>query len=170
MIYASMKQTDYQNLKEASWRRPLTAAERTRLRELLAAHPEWRESWEAEEAVNRLLQRLPSAVVSTNFTARVVGAAQRLPAKPAWRRRLAIFPWLPAGWIPRAALGLAMLSCGFLSFQEYQTHHRAKVAQGLASVSRLAALPSLDWLKDFDTIDKLNKVQVADDELLSVLQ
>jgi hypothetical protein len=170
MIHVSMQHTDYRNLKEASWRRSLTAAERTRLRELLAEHPEWRESWEAEEAMNRLLQRLPSAAVSTNFTARVVGAAQRLPAKPAWRRRPAIFPYLPAGWIPRAALGLAMLGCGFLSFQQYQTNHRTKMAQGLISVSRLAALPSMDWLKDFDTINKLNKVQVADDELLSALQ
>jgi hypothetical protein len=63
-----------------------------------------------------------------------------------------------------------MLGCGFLSFQQYQTNHRTKMAQGLISVSRLAALPSMDWLKDFDTINKLNKVQVADDELLSALQ
>jgi hypothetical protein len=171
-----MKQADYQILKEASWRRPLTAAERTRLRELLAAHPEWRQPWEAEEAMNRLLQRLPSAAVSTNFTARVVGAAQRLPVKPAWRRRLEFFPWFPAGWIPRAALALAMLACGFTSFQEYQISHRAKVAQRLLvaqrlfHVGRLAAVPSVDWLKHFDTINKLDKVQVADEELLTALQ
>ena len=170
MMNATMQHADYQNLKEASWRRPLTAAERARLRELLAAHPELRQSWEAEQAVNRLLQRMPGAVVSTNFTARVVQAARRLPAKPAWRGRLAIFPWLPAGWIPRAALALAMLACGLTSFQQYQTVHRAKVAQEVFNMSHFAALPSMDWLKDFDTINKLNKVQVADDDLLTALQ
>ena len=41
MNKANMEKTEYQNLKEAGWRRPLTAAERARLREFLAAHPEW---------------------------------------------------------------------------------------------------------------------------------
>jgi anti-sigma factor RsiW len=170
MMNANMRHADYQKLTETSWRRPLTAAERARLREWLAAHPEGRPSWEQEEALSRLLHRLPSAAVSTNFTARVVQAAQRLPAKPAWRRRPAIFPWFPAGWMARAALALAMLGCGFFSFREYQTIHRAQVAREVASVSRLAALPSMNWLKDFDTINKLSKVKVADDDLLSALQ
>ena len=170
MINKNMQHADFQNLKEASWRRPLTAAERTRLREWLAAHPEARPSWDQEEALSRLLHRLPSAAVSTNFAARVVQAAQRLPARPAWRRRLVLFPWFPAGWFPRVALALAMLSCGFFSFREYQTVHRAQRARDLAGLTQLAALPSINWLKDFDTINKLSKVQVADDDLLSVLQ
>jgi hypothetical protein len=170
MNKASMQDAEFQNLKEAGWRRALTAAERARLREFLAAHPEWQESWEQEAALNGLLRRRPSVAVSTNFTARVVQAAQRLPAKPAWRRRLEMFPWLPAGLAARAALAAAMICCGLLSFNEYQALRREQVAREVASVSRLAGLPSIEWLQNYDTIDRLDKVKVADDELLTVLQ
>jgi len=165
-----MKNTEFQLLKEASWRRPLTPAERARLREWLAVHPETQESWEAEAALNGLLRRLPRATVSSNFTARVVQAAQRLPAKPAWRRRLEMFGWLRAGWMPRAALAAAMLCSGVLSLHEYESLHRIHEAQAVISVSRLAALPPIDWLENFDTINRMNKVDVADDDLLTVLQ
>ena len=47
---------------------------------------------------------------------------------------------------------------------------RAHEARAIASVSRLAGLPSIDWLKNFDTINRMNKVKVADDDLLTVLQ
>ena len=167
---ASMQNAEYQNLKEASWRRTLTGAERTRLQELLAAHPEWQESCQEDMALNGLLRRLPSAAVSTNFTARVVQAARRVPPKPAWRRSLDFFPWLPTGWIPRVSLGVAMLCCGLLSFHEYQAIRRSQQARAVASVSRLAGLPSIDWLENYDTINRLNKVKVADDDLLAVLQ
>ncbi len=170
MMETSMHKAEFQKLKEAGWRRPLTAAEQGRLREFLAAHPEWRESWNQEAALNGLLRRMPTPAVSTNFTARVLQAAQRLPAKPAWRRRLESFPWFSADWIPRAALGLAMVCCALLSFHQYQSLRRAHVAREVASVSRLAGLPSIDWLENFDTIDRLNKVKVADDDLLAVLQ
>jgi hypothetical protein len=170
MMKASMHEAEYQKLKEASWRRPLTAVERTRLRELLAAHPAWQNSWEEEAALNGLMRRLPGAVVSTNFTARVVQAAQRLPARPAWRRRLELFPWPSAGWVPRVALGMAMVCSGFLSFHEYEALHRAQRSREVASVSHRAGLPSLDWLENFDTINRLTKVKVADDDLLAVLQ
>lgn len=170
MMITSMQEAEYQKLKEAGWRRPLTAAERSRLRELLAAHPAWQESWEEEAALSGLMRRLPSAAVSTNFTARVVQAARRLPAKPDWRRRLEMFPWLSAGWVPRAALGVAMVCSGLLSFHEYETMRRAQLSQEVVSVSRLAELPAIDWLENFDTINRLNKVKVADDDLLTVLQ
>jgi hypothetical protein len=170
MNKASMHNAEFQNLKETGWRRPLTAAERARLREYLAAHPDCQESWDQEAALSGLLRRRPGAAVSTNFTARVLQAAQRFPAKPSWRRRLELFPWLPAGWAPRAALAAAMLCCGLLSFHEYGALRRARVVREVASVSPLAALPSIDWLQNFDTINGMNKVKVADDELLTVLQ
>lgn len=165
-----MKQSEYQKLTETSWRRPLTAAEQARLHAWLAEHPDSLESWEEEAALNGLLRRLPGAAVSSNFTARVVQAALRLPPKPAWRRRLELFPWFPARWIPRMALAAAMVGSGLLSFHEYETFNRAHEAQAVASVSRLAALPSINWLENFDTINRLNKVKVADDDLLTILQ
>jgi hypothetical protein len=170
MMKASMQDVEYQNLQETSWRRPLTAAEKSRLQELLAAHPEWQESWHEDAVLSGLLRRLSSAAVSTNFTARVVQTASRIPAKPAWRRRLESFPWLSAGWVPRVALGVAMVCCGLFSFHEYQAMRRAQEARAVANVSRLAGLPSMDWLENFDTINRMNKVKVADDDLLTVLQ
>ncbi len=165
-----MKNTDYQELKEASWRRPLTAAERVWLRDWLAAHPEAQESWEVEAALTGALRRLPSATVSSNFTARVLQAAQRVPAKSGWRNRLEMFSWLPVGWMPRAALAAAMVCSGVFSLHEYETVHRLQKAHAAASASRLAALPPIDWLKNFDTINGMSKVNVADDDLLTVLQ
>jgi hypothetical protein len=170
MTNETMKNTEYQKLKEAGWRRALTGAERARLREWLAAHPATQESWEADAALNTLLRRLPRAPVSSNFTARVLQAAGRLPAKPSWRRRLEMFPWFRAGWMPRAALAAAMVCCGALSFHEYMALGRAHQARAVAIVSPLAALPPMDWLENFDTINRLNNVKVADDDLLTILE
>lgn len=164
----SMQDAEFQSLKEASWRRPLAPSERARAQELLTAHPEWRDAWRQEAALSGLLRGLPNAPVSSNFTARVLQAAQRLPAKPAWRQRLEWVPWFP--WIPRAALGMAMVCCALLSFHGYQSMSRARVAREVASASIMAGLPSIDWLENFDTINRMSKVKVADDDLLAVLQ
>jgi hypothetical protein len=170
MMNVSMQETEYQNLIETSWRRPLTETEKARLGQLLKANSAWQESWQEDAALNGLLRKLPAAAVSSNFTARVVQAARRVPAKPAWRRRLESFPWLSGGWVPRAALGAAMICCGMLSFHQYESLRRVQEARSLASISHLAGLPSIDWLENFDTINRMNKVQVADDDLLTVLQ
>jgi anti-sigma factor RsiW len=162
-----MNDADFQNLKEINWRRRLTAVEEEKLNQLIARHPELQERWEQEAALGRLLQRLPAAPVSSNFTSRVLQAVQRAPTRrqrPGWRL------WLPSGWMPRAALALAMAGCGLFSFREYQLVHRAQVAREVAGASRLASLPPVEWLKDFETIDRLNKVKVADDDLLIALQ
>ncbi len=47
---------------------------------------------------------------------------------------------------------------------------RVQEARAMASVGALAGLPSIDWLQNFDTINRMNKVKVADDDLLTVLQ
>jgi hypothetical protein len=170
MTNESMNDADYQKLKETGWRRPLTPAEDERLRKIIAAHPDLQSQWAEEAALNRLLARSPAAQVSSNFTARVMQAARQTSVTPSWSERLAPFQWLSRNWMPRAALGLAMVFTGFLSFHEYQTLHRAQMARNYAGVRRLAELPPLEWMKDFDTINKLNKVSVADDELLAVLR
>jgi hypothetical protein len=165
-----MNHADYQKLRETGWRRPLTPAEEQRLREMIAATPALQAQWEEEAALNRLLGRMPAAHVSSNFTARVLQAARQAPVTRAWSERLAPFQWLSRNWMPRVALGVAMVFCGFCSFREYQTMHRAQLARQMASLNALAAVPPMEWMKDFDTINRLNKVSVADDELLTVLQ
>jgi anti-sigma factor RsiW len=155
---------DYNDMKERNWRRGLTAAESAEMRRLLESHPEAAEDWACEEALSRALQQLPAVAVSSNFTARVLAGVRR--SRP--EREAAA--WFFRGWWPRLAAGALMVGLGFFSFQEYVTAQRTREAREIAAASRLAALPPTDWLNDFDTIQGLDKVKVADDELLSVLE
>ncbi len=63
-----------------------------------------------------------------------------------------------------------MVCLGLFSFHESQVIHRARMARELAGVSRLAAVPPMEWLKDFDTINGISQVKVADDDLLAALE
>jgi hypothetical protein len=160
----------YQELREAGWRRALTRDEETALRQFLSAHPEGREAWGEEAALNRLLERMPVAPVSSNFTARVLRAAQSAPPRSAWRDWFAPAQWLPESVAGKLALCSLMVCVGVLSFHEYQAMHRARIAREVADASRVAALPPMEWLKDFDTINGLSRVKVADDDLLAAMQ
>src|SRR5262245_52089399 len=73
----NMNESEYQALMEASWRRPLTDEEQARLDAWLRTHPAAHNEWEAEMALNRLLEQLPEAPVASNFTARVLQALDR---------------------------------------------------------------------------------------------
>jgi len=165
-----MDDEQYRKLKEASWRRPLSADEEAALQKILAAHPQTREAWGEEAALNRLLQRLPDAPVSSNFTARVLQAVQVAPARRTWRDWFAPAQWLPESMGGRLAMCSMMVCLGLFSFREYQVVHRARVARELSGVSRLAALPPMEWLKDFDTINGISQVKVADEDLLAALE
>ncbi|HEY3854819.1 MAG TPA: hypothetical protein VGO67_10535 [Verrucomicrobiae bacterium] len=167
MTNESMDNADYQKLKEAGWRGPLSAAEEERLRRALASKPDLQAHWDEEVALNRLLSRTPPPRVSSNFTARVMQAARTTPPRHiGWSERFAPFQWLSRSWMPRLALGLAMVCCGVISFREYQAVHRARMVHELANVGGVP----MEWLKNFDTIDRLNKVSVADDDLLAALR
>ena len=164
-----------QELAELVWRRPLTPDEMARLRQFLAAHPEARSQWESEAALTRALDRLPPAPVSSNFTAQVLQAVQRTPARPAWRRQFDLASWLPAGWMPRLALAATMVCLSLLTVRECQiiqrqSIQRQRMARDLASVGSLAARQPVDWLQNFQIIENLSRVQVADDGLLQALR
>ena len=159
-----------QELTELAWRRGLSPDEQARLRQYLAVHPQARRQWECEAALTRALNLLPPAPVSSNFTALVLQAVQRAPARPGWRRRLDFASWLPAGWMPRLALAATMVCLSLLTVRECQIIQRQKMARHLASVGSLAARQPVDWLQNFQTIENLSRVQVADDALLEVLK
>jgi anti-sigma factor RsiW len=166
----NMQNLTSEQLRESVWRRPLTPDEQAQLRRRLAGHPEARAQWEEETALTRGLNRLPPAPLSSNFTARVMRAVQRPPARRVWLGRFDFASWLPAGWRPRAALGAAMVCLSLLTIRQYQSIQRQNMARDLARVSRLAALPPVDWLQNFDTIARLNRVKVADEDLLLALE
>src|SRR5258707_9900894 len=96
--------------RELSWRRKLTPAEQTELRNWLAAHVEAQADWEAEAGLSDALDQLPDAPVPSNFTANVLQAIQRETAAEA-RARQTAFPWwrrLP--WLPRTAFAAVVVA------------------------------------------------------------
>ena len=159
----------YERWREISWRGKLGPEEEAGLSEWLSAHPEAQADWESEAALNELLTALPNVPVSSNFTARVVAAAERenqkqirgaggYVAAPWWRR-----------WVPKAAC-VAVVLAGLLSYNYIQSVERAERAQSLATMSQLAALPTPEVLNDFDAIAALSATPAADDELLKLMQ
>jgi|SRR5579871_979555 len=167
-----MNTPEYNDLRELSWRRPLTPAEQAALEEYLAAHPEARAEWETDALLNRALEKLPDASpVSSNFTARVLetlrleeAAAERETARGrfAWRnlRR----------WFPRmAAVGVAALLM-FVGWHQHELGVKAAQARNLASLaSVISANP--DVVANYDPICRLGGNQVAPDtELIALMQ
>jgi len=170
LIVMNMRDKRYEELKEAAWRRALTRDEEAALRNYLAAHPEARPCWEEEAALNRLLQRWPAPAVSSNFTARLLSAVQNAPVRRPWWEWFAPAQWLPEGRAWRTALCCLAAGVGLFCFHQSQVVHRERLARQLAGVSRVAALPRMEWLKDFDTIKGISRVKVADDDLLAALE
>ncbi|MGH9593656.1 MAG: hypothetical protein ACRD5L_11225 [Bryobacteraceae bacterium] len=157
----------FQDLREIAWRRRLSPAEQSRASRHFAARPQALAGWNQEIALTRCLNQLPSAPVSSNFTALVMQAALRAPVQRRWYESLF---WFPSGWLPRAAIAVAMACLSFVSMSEYQVVARQTAARELVKVNRLASMAPVEWLKDFQTINNLNRVKVADDDLLAVLQ
>lgn len=163
-----MNESEYQALIEASWRRPLTADEHTRLAEWLAAHPERQQDWELEESLNDTLSRLPDAPLATNFTRQVMltirieqNAAARKPGLLETIKR-----WLrvPA---PRLAWALGLFAVGWFGFHQHQNNVRGDLAAGIAVMANVAAVSDPNVLGDFDAIERTNAGE--DDELFAVL-
>jgi hypothetical protein len=161
----------YEQLRESSWRRKLTPVEESRLSQWLAAHPERQAEWESEAGLNEMLTALPNVPVASNFTSRVVDAAEREAASA--RRdvgrsnRLAAW-WLR--WVPKAALALVVCGAALGSYHHFQVTRRAELAQSLATVSQVRSMPGPDTLKDFDAIAALTSTPPADEELLRLMQ
>ncbi len=160
----------YNHLRELSWQRDLTAAEEAQLRAWLTAHPEAEAGWEAEAELNAALGRLPDVPVASNFTARVVQAAEREAAAGSRRPDRTWGAWLRLRWLPKAALTATLLSAGIVSCLVIQDGQRRKLVESVAAVSAVSSLPSPDILKDFDAIRASNPSPLPDEKLLAVLQ
>ena len=161
----------YQQLKELSWRRRLSPGEQELLHSCLTTHPKAQQDWEQDRRLSQWLSELPNVPVSSNFTARVMQAARRAPAEKArWYRRMRLPAWFAAGWIPRYATGALLVGLALFSIHQHSQVVQKKMAYDLVKVSQVATLPEIEWMKDFETIDRLTRVQVADSELLTALR
>lgn len=165
-----MNESDYQALMEASWRRSLTDDEQSRLDTWLRTHPEAHNEWEAESALNRLLEQLPAAPVASNFTARVLQAVERESAAAA--RRESVFDrvkqwfWRPA---PRVAWALLIAVLLGFGYHQHQTNVRGEMARGLSVLANVATLSDPAVLQDFEAIQRLGQSAPGDDEELYAL-
>jgi len=166
-----MNESEYQALMEASWRRPLTDEEQARLDAWLRAHPAAQNEWEAEAALNRLLEQLPEAPLASNFTARVLQAVERKSATLERRESVLdhVKRWF---WRPAPRFAWALVVAGLLGFgyHQHQTNVTNQVAKGLSVMANVATLSDPVVLQDFEAIQRLAKSAPGDDdELYAVL-
>ncbi len=162
----------YNEFLATAARRKLTVEEEARLQAHLAGRPEFQVAWEEEVGLNRLLEQLPAAPVSSNFTAQVLLALDRETRAPA---RSAITGWWQRfGWLeltPRFALAGLVLGAGLLGYWQNQISHRAELAKDVYGVGGVASVPTVEMLKNFEAINRLNQApQTADLELLAALK
>lgn len=151
-----------EELRELLWRRSLTEAERAR-----AADPELRAELELEARLSDALEQLPVVPVSSNFMARVLQAIDREEARPqtaGWR-------WSWTRWLPRMAVSLAVVVFATISWQHYEAgQRRAAIAQSVAQVAQVDAVPPVDVLVNYDAIQRMGQAQHADEKLLALMQ
>lgn len=166
-----MNESEFQQLLEASWRRKLSAAEELRLQSHLAEHPEAPTDWESEVGLNHLLDQLPKAPLSSNFTARVMQAVDR---ETAAARRFAPFDWLKQ-LAQRPALRLAwaavFVALGVLAVVQYETlrQEKSKIADGLVRLAHVAATADPKVFEDFETIRRVRPGTASPDDALFVV-
>jgi anti-sigma factor RsiW len=162
----------FERWRERGWRGRLTSAEEEQLAEWLAQHPEAQSEWAEEVNLNELLEALPNAPVSSNFTARVLKAAQLERAATNPKRstvaEVSMNWWVR--WLPRAAFVAVLLLAGLASYVHLQSTRRAQWAESLTTVAQLPSVPNPEVLKDFDAIAALSSTPPADEELLKVMQ
>ncbi len=167
-----MSETEYQKLLNIRLQRKLTGAEDRRLEELASQHPEIRDHLDEEMRLSGLLDRLPDAPLSSNFTARVVEAARlsELPGSAARRRKL--FGWLPMRWVHAATVGAMALAVAWIVQDQRQMTMRAELAGDLSVITSVAIAPNaeIDALTHFDEINRLGEQPIVDDELLAALE
>lgn len=159
--------TENQRLRELIWRRKLTATEEAEQRAFLAANPEAGPDWDVEVALGEALQRLGNVQVPSNFTERVLRAAERETMDPAKAPRW-IWSWQAV--IPRTAIAVAAVSLGIFAYQRYEVVERTKLARSVAAVLDVETPPSPQFLADFDAIRRLSNTPPPDEELLALLK
>jgi anti-sigma factor RsiW len=157
--------------RELLWRHKLTESQEAQLRSWLASHPEAQAEFGSETALNELLEALPDAPVATNFTARVLQAAEaqavpseRTPNRPGTFLRSAL------RWLPRTALAALTFGVGLIYYEHFREAHRIQMARDAAVISEVASLPGPKVLQDFEVIRAVSQPAAADVELLKLLQ
>lgn len=165
-----MNDAMFEELLALRHKRPLTPGEQARLDGWLAAHPADRERWSQEAALSSALRRLPQPPVPTNFMARVWQDIEAEERRAAPARAEA--GW--SGWFrwpslaQQFALAVLLLAV-VVVFQGRRARSPVQVARSIEQVATFARVPSVELLKDFEAISRLNQAS-ADVELLAAFE
>jgi anti-sigma-K factor RskA len=176
-----MKDSEHQELIAQALAGKLTPAEQGKFDQLLTQDSAFQALWQEELGLNRALGKLPNAVLSSNFTARVIQAARaqdRVEPQGSWKS-------LWAGWLWSRGLATAAvaLGVGILGVNYHRAHQRQELAAELKQLTPLASVlaehtpdnrgDDVELLKNFDVIQSLayvpGKTEV-DTELLAALE
>src|SRR5579862_8049976 len=109
-----MNESDFNELREQSWRRKLTAAEESALRAWMVEHPDAETDMEAEVRLTEILGRLPDVPVPSNFTARVLQAVE-CEARADARPRVSRWNWFLRSLLPKVAAAALVVCVGVVS-------------------------------------------------------
>ena len=165
-----MNDAEINRLREAAWRRPLTAEESAHWAAALTSKQEGADA-RLETELGRRLRGLPPVPVPSNFTHRVMQAVAQDP-RPTARTQ----PWTWLGWrrwLPKAAVA-SVLGLGLLAgWHQHQENQRRQLAASLQRFTALAVVPAasdqmnLEIWQNFDVIRRMSGM-AADEELLTV--
>jgi anti-sigma factor RsiW len=163
-----MNDADFNELELEALRRPLKADEETALQAYLAAHPEAQADWQTDLALNHVLRRLFDAPLSSNFTAQLLQAVEReeriAARRPPRTRWLRVWSWR---WPAQAALAGVVACACLLSYAQYRSVARVRLAESVEAIYGVASLPS-DVLENVDAISQAPPE--VDVKLLAALQ
>jgi anti-sigma factor RsiW len=169
---------DPKELVAKALRGDLLKTEQVEWERLLQNDPETRRSFEEEKALEQLLDRLPDAPLSSNFTSLVLQAAAREnKTEASWS---SVSRWrLPFRSVfARVAGSLALvLVLGLVIGRQYRKAEDSKVARQIQSVTQAASeiasvnTPPEEVFRDFEAIQRLSAAgNELDMELLVALQ
>jgi anti-sigma factor RsiW len=147
----------------------LSPEEHARLKAHIAAHPELTADLHDDLALNQILEGLPDAPISSNFTGRVLQIVEWEQRKARRDQELSVWSWFRLNWARAAVAMSVVLGTALLSSHYYQERQRAELAHSVSQVTEVtSAVPSVDILRDFEAIRRLNQKSDVDYELLAM--
>jgi hypothetical protein len=160
-----MNESEYQHLRETSWRRPLSGDEEARLESYLALHPEAQSDWELESGLTGFLGQLPDAPMPSNFTAQTLQAVEREMAAaprgmPFWER---LEQWVHRAF-PRVAWACIVTALAFVGYHQYQAYSRDEMEKALIQFTKAADLKDPGIFKDLEAIRRVGQMPPPADE------
>ncbi len=172
-----MNRPDKRDLIAKALRDSLSEAEKNEWAQLLQNDPACRDTFAEEQALDRVLDRLPDVPISSNFTALTLLAAMRepRPAKGGWLSRL---PFLRTTFAQALAAFVGVCAIGLAIGVRYHNTQRADMALKVRTYTEVASVIGSEKIRpeelfqNFEAIRALPTVAESDVdmELLVALQ